>query len=197
MRALAWVTAVGLIACSPSTESPVSEPDASSVQPDAGAEPPDGGADLLDGAAPPADTAKTSLEVEVNGVTRTLTRAQFGTDGAGAEQQLHVEAYQGGDPACPDEDAPTPNRTVVLAGVPGVAEPGDVFTEADDVAFALLDHTGDQLPAKPIASATAVKVTVVKIDVPTSVELEVEATLEGGGRAAGRLFATYCESMTR
>ncbi|MBL8606370.1 MAG: hypothetical protein JNL38_03580 [Myxococcales bacterium] len=137
----------------------------------------------------------TSLTVTIGAKSGPLDRAQFGfntTDGA--VPTVQVEAHFGGDPACPSQTSPTPDRTVVFANVPlakGVA------TEANGLKATLLDFKGD-LTTEPIVRATAVKLTVVDfVSAPKAssyVAFDVEATFPGGS-VKGHAYATHCDSM--
>lgn len=162
----------------------------------------DGGAgqdaEATDATAP----GKTALEAKINGVSRPLDRAQLGTerDDAGAAL-LYVEAHSGGDPACPDPDggaAPSPERTLVLSGVPRGA-PGSSHTFSDGVRAAYFDFTGDQLSDAPLTKATAVTATIVAVDSadpPASADIDIEATFPEG-TVTGRVHATYCASLSQ
>jgi hypothetical protein len=146
----------------------------------------------------PASTKQTNVVADIGGVSRTLARAQFGTSKSDSgKPTLHVEAHEGGDPACPNENSPATDRTLVVSGVPEGA-PGETFTEADGVTAAFFDFKGDQLAGKPLTKATAVKVTLVTLDLPAtpvSVELDVDATFPEGS-VKGRIYALYCASMS-
>jgi len=146
-----------------------------------------------------APTGKTSVAAKIGNVTRTLSRAQFGTetDDAG-KPRAHVEAHLGGDPACPstDPDAAStaqPDYTLVVGEVPR-GNAGDVFTKADGVSAAYFDFKGDQLTGAPLTKASAVTVTIVKSDA-TTFEIEIDATF-AEGTAKGRIAASYCQSLS-
>lgn len=186
LSALALSAFVSLVACgggSSKAEAP-DAPDASVVA-DAG----DAAADGDAGAPAPEGTA---LVATFNGETRPLTRAQFGT--TARTDTLHVEAHEGGSAACPDEGSPTPDRTFVVSSVPRDAAAGSVVSEADGVTAGFFDFVGEQLQGKPVASATAVRVTIVSIEDAT-VRLEVEATFEQG-TVRGRIDASLCASLS-
>jgi hypothetical protein len=149
----------------------------------------------------PAPTGDTSIEAKIGGETRTLDRAQFGTetDDAG-KPRAHVEAHRGGDPACPstDPDAAAgaqPQYTFIVSNVPRGAA-GESFTKAaDGVTAAYVDLVGDQLTGpKPLTQATAVKVTIVATSA-SAFEFDVEATFPEG-TAKGRIAADYCEALS-
>lgn len=145
-------------------------------------------------------TGKTKADAEINGVTQTLNRAQFGTetDDAG-KPRVHVEAHLGGAPECPSSDPDAaagaqPQYTLVVSNVPR-GNAGESFTKASDgVTAAYFDFVGDQLDAKPLTQATAVKVTIVSFSSATF-EFEVEATFPEG-TAKGRIAAEFCQSLS-
>lgn len=149
----------------------------------------------------PASTGDTSIDAKIGGVTKTLDRAQFGTetDDAG-EPRAHVEAHLGGDAACPSTspDAASsaqPQYTLVVSNVPRGAV-GETFTKAaDGVTGAYFDFVGDQLTGpKPFTQATAVKVTIVATS-STKFEFDVEATFPEG-TVKGRIAADFCQSLS-
>jgi hypothetical protein len=139
---------------------------------------------------------KTNAVVTIEGVTRTLERAQFGLDANGT---FHIEAHEGGDPKCPDQTSPSPKRTLILTGVKHAA-PGTKESKADGVNASFLDFVGDQLPeGTPFTKATAITVEIVAIKgaagAETEVELEVDATF-AEGTVKGRVFAELCQSLS-
>lgn len=136
-------------------------------------------------------TRKTTAVVTVGAVKRTLERAQFGMNLDGT---FHIEAHEGGDPACPDQSSPTPKRTLIVHGVKNAA-PGTKQTKAQGLSVTLLDFANDQLPPGQLASkATAAVVEVVTIQGTTEVEVELDVTL-AEGTVKGRVFAEHCPSL--
>lgn len=181
----------------------------------AGCESSDGGAEPVEDAAAPeagsgdvavADAAAdapascegacraTALTARFGGAQGGLERAQYGDDRDDAGQPtLHVEAHLGGDPACPNEQSPTPQRTLVLSGVrPGAA--GEVRTYEDGARASFLDFQGDLVSA-PIVRATAVKVTFGPSGTDW-VAFELEATFPDGS-IVGHVYAERCASLSR
>lgn len=143
------------------------------------------------------DCLKTTVEADIGGKKAPLDRAQYGTDGTGAAQTLYIEAHAGGDTACPTENSPSPDRTLVLTGIP-IGAVGTKLTEADGVTASYLDYVGDQLPDKPTTKATAVEATLVEIDSgtpPAWVAVDVKATF-AEGTVQGHVFASYCQTMS-
>ena len=166
---------------------------------------PSGGPDAATTDAGDASTASagTLLEADINGVKRSLDRAEFGDerDDAGT-QFLYAEAHFGGDPTCPATDGgggTSPERTVIVGNVPRAAA-GTSFTKADGVFVTFLDFTGDQIPTEPpFTKASALTVTIAAIDpaqTPAFVDLDVDATFPDG-TVKGRIHATYCAVMSR
>ncbi len=137
----------------------------------------------------PIPTKKTSLEATINGVVRTLDRAQFGV--TKADGTLYLEAHEGGVAECPETK--TPKRTLIVRDVPKGA-PGARFTKSDGVGSVLFDFAGDQIDSLKPTTASAVTVTIVDITDATSVEIEIDATFPEG-TVKGRLYATYCAAM--
>lgn len=135
-------------------------------------------------------TRKTTAVMAINNVTRTLDRAQFGFDSDGT---YHIEAHEGGDPACPDEHSPSPKRTLIVSGVKK-ADPGTKETKPD-VSASFLDFAGDQIPNGMPAKASAVTIEIVAIKGTTEIEIEVSATFPSG-TAKGRIFAEFCQSLS-
>ncbi len=169
--------------------------DASTSNEDTGAPVQDSGSDA------PASTGQTSVVVTLNNVSRTLVRAQFGKSVPDATQEtFYVEAHEGGDPACPTQSSPTPKRTLIVANIPR-GNVGSVYTKADGIAATFFDFTNDQLPGVAPTKASALTLTIVKIDVGASpsdgsslVEFELDATF-AEGTMKGRIAATYCKSL--
>lgn len=165
--------------------------DAAEYPDDAGSGSSDAEKDSANDASILEPTKRTTLEALVGGVSRTLDRAQFGTNDD-ATTTLHLEAHEGGAAGCPETEQTA--RTLVLSKVPR-GKPGDVFETGITASF--LDFTGDQITAdNPTTQATAVKVTVVAFEPGASVELEVVATFPEGA-VTGRLHATYCADLSK
>lgn len=183
-----------------SDESKTATPSASSdAGTDRASSPPDDGQDAGDGgAAPdaPVATKTTAITADIGGVSRSLTRAHFGILKNGDQRKFHVEAYEGGE-GCPEENSPSPKRTFIVSELPR-RDPGSVVSKADGITSGFLDFVGDQLVEKPTTVASAVGVTIVAIDegeTPEGVEIEVESTF-AEGKVSGRIYATYCASMS-
>lgn len=167
---------------------------------DAGTDAPTSETDALASVDAPAATGKTSVDAKINGVTQTLDRAQFGTESDDAgKPRAHLEAHLDGDPACPSTDpdaaaGESPKYTLVVSNVP-IGAAGETFTKAGDgVTAAYFDFVGDQLDAKPLTQASAVKVTIVAASA-SKLEIEVDATF-AEGTAKGRIAADFCQSLS-
>ncbi len=155
-----------------------------------------GGADAASAAAtgPLTPTKATNVETKINGVSRTLDRAQFGVTKEASGETLYLEAHEGGVPACPESE--TPKRTLIIDGVPKGA-PGDRFTKDDGIKVSFLDFEGAQITTpNPLISATAATVTIVALDDKASLELEVDATFDQG-TVKGRVYGAYCAAMSQ
>lgn len=141
--------------------------------------------------------ATTALAATFGANSGAFDRAQHGVEQSGGRPLFYVEAHFGGDPACPSDTSPAPDRTMVLANVPA-GEAGEVFTKSDGVTAAVLDFSGD-LSLPPTTSATAVEVTLVAVDgasPPAFVAFDVTATF-AQGTLTGHGYATYCASLSR
>lgn len=142
----------------------------------------DAGADVV----VDAPLAPQSLEAQFGDVRAPFDRAYYGVrDGL-----LHVEAHHGGAPGCPTMTSPTPDRTVVIAGLSaGFVSPR---TYSDGVRVSLLDFRGT-LTKEPILRATEVTVTESSAR-PNAIAFRVAATLPGG-TIAGVVRAEHCASL--
>ncbi len=141
------------------------------------------------------DCAVTSLQAQYGTVKASFGRAQFGHDLQGGRvTSLTVEAHAGGSPECPKEDSPTPDRTLVVSGIP-VGSQGRTLTFADGVRATLLDFK-TVLTKKPLDRATSITLKVIALDgdLPRTVAFDLEATFEEG-TIKGHAYATHCTSM--
>jgi hypothetical protein len=198
----AGVAAVGLfvsfacVACS-SSETGATAPGANA---DSGVQPETDAGVTSGDAAVKGDTCEdackvVSMDVIVDAQTLPLQRAQFGTETVDGGAAYHVEAHAGGSPACPDQNSPTPDRTLVVTAIPQLAAGGSA-TYAEGVRAAFFDFKTPN--AAPILKASAVKVTVVAVDPaakPAWIALDVDATFPTG-TAKGHLYATFCDSLS-
>lgn len=139
--------------------------------------------------------ATLSLDATYGAKTARFERAQFGWDkNAGKVSGITTEAHAGGRPECPTQSSPTPDRTLVISGVP-LGSAGKTLTQADGVAVTLLDFKA-VLTDKPLDKATAIKLTVVALegDAPERAAFDLEATF-AEGKIVGHVFAEHCATM--
>ncbi len=141
-------------------------------------------------------TCKTlTVSANFNGNALAFDRGQFGTQTVDGGTGYHVEVHAGGDPACPTQNSPTPERSFVVTSIPHLAA-GQSATEADGVRAAYLDFAGDG--SAPLVKSTQIKVTVTAIDSaakPTWIAFDVDAKFPTGS-VTGHVYATYCESLS-
>lgn len=169
----------GSIACQPAP-----------VEVDAGAD-----AGTLDAGVPDAglpdagQSASTLLTATLGTRTATFTRAQHGLEPTGL---LYVEAHFGGDPACPTQNSPTPDRTLVISGLNPMHD-GGVQSYADGVRVTLLDFTG-ALTQAPFVRAASVRATPGAVNAGTEVTFALEAGFDGG-TLSGSFTAPHCASL--
>lgn len=116
-------------------------------------------------------------------------RAQHGLEPDGG---LYVEAYFGGDPACPTQTSPTPDRTLIIAGLHLVPD-GGVLTQQDGVRVTLLDFSG-ALTSAPVVRALTIRATPREVDPGVRVSFTLEATFDGG-LLQGTFSAEHCASL--
>lgn len=135
----------------------------------------------------------TAMRVTFGNVEEPLTRAQFGFNKKAPT--LHLEMHAGGDPACPVEKSPTPDRTLIIEDFP--TEVTGKLTGADGVRAAFLDFKGT-LTTTPILKAQTLRITNVRMQLEpratSFVAFDFEATFEGG-KVSGQSFVSHCDSM--
>ena len=177
---------------------------------DAGSSPEPSDATAADGAAPvPSSTSDAggldagctaacralSLDAIYGAKTAKFERAQFGWDKRGTTVSgVTTEIHSGGVAECPKQSSPTPDRTLIVSGIP-TGSTGKALTLADGVAVTLLDFK-EALTKKPLDKATAAKITgiVLEGDPPEKVAFDLEATFEEG-TIKGHVFADHCTTM--
>lgn len=135
-----------------------------------------------------------SLEAQFGSVTAAFERSVFGitspAKSSSKQWELHVEAVHGGAPGCPSSTSPTPERTLVIAGLPRSFSAPRSY--ADGVRATLLDFKG-ALTMEPLLRATAVTA-MPRASTDDYLAFELDAEF-GGGRIKGHLYATHCASM--
>lgn len=128
--------------------------------------------------------AQTALTAQFQ-VTRVLDQAVYGVNGSDAT--LHVEVHRNGDGACPTQNSPTPDYTLVLGSVPSgtvpTTSPGNI-----------LDFVGDLLGGPLGAQATTVAITPVAMSANEFVALDVDLAFQAGS-VVGHLYAMHCNSL--
>lgn len=159
---------------------------------DAGAQ--DAGTDAFDGDAGllstcTGDCARTAMTAGFGGEMAPLDVAYFGFN---ADGTLYIEAHHDA-PACPTEDSPSPDRTLVLGAIPVPTGAGPVMVNGSFLEF---EGVFD-LP--PFIRADEVIVVGRAIDLDPRetgfVRLDVDATFPAGGTIQGALYATHCASL--
>lgn len=154
------------------------------------AAPADGGADAGPCSGP---CSAVDLTATFGAVTETFDRVQFGFTTVGGSMALYLEAHGGGSPECPTMSSPSPDRTLIMNGLPLLAE--EPFT---DFTANLLDFEGT-LTSAPIAPSTSASyVTIATSLMPIDgafVAFDLEAAYDGG-TIVGHGYATYCESLS-
>lgn len=129
-----------------------------------------------------------TLRASFGGTVRDFEQAYFGISRADDPPTLHVEAYRGGAAGCPSGSSPTPDYTLVVAGLPRPTAAAALTAQAN-----LLDFQGDLLGGALGAQATAVTLT------PTAAGdqvLALDAAITfAAGTVSGHLYATHCASL--
>jgi hypothetical protein len=82
----------------------------------------------------------TRVKLQINGKTIAFERAQFGTLMSGGK---HIEMHVGGKPACPGQNSPTPDYTLILTEI-SATQTADQIVRA-----AFFDFKGDALQGAP------------------------------------------------
>lgn len=131
--------------------------------------------------------ATTTLGLLFGTVQGPLDRAQHGLEPDGG---LYVEAHAGGDPACPTMTSPTPQRTVVIAGLRVGA---GVQTLAEGLRVTLLDFQGT-LTSRPLERAVSARATPRFVRPGELISYTLEATFDGGTLTGG-FAAAHCPSL--
>lgn len=141
-------------------------------------------ADASDAAIPPdAGTYVFSFSLTLAGKKVTFDRGQFGTD-TGA---LYLELYDGGDPACPSQNSPTPKHTLIVSGLEK--------SGASSPKVTLLDFVGDVITTpKPSRAASAATATM-HASADNHIELDLTATFDADGSGVGQIVADHCTSL--
>lgn len=131
----------------------------------------------------------TSLVASFGARSAPFDRAQHGLEPDGG---LYVEAHFGGDPACPNSNSPTPDRTLIISGLRSLTDGGSL-SEADGLRVTLLDFSG-ALTALPFVRATRATASALEVRPGVSVSFSVAASFDGGS-LSGSFSAPHCASL--
>jgi hypothetical protein len=149
----------------------------------------DAGVETSDAPAPAPQTLTARFAI-----TEPFERSLFGLTSPAKSTsktwELHVEAVHGGDPGCPSEMSATPDRSLVIAGLPKGFDTKRTYAEG--VRATLLDFKGT-LTKEPILRATAVTATPGSSS-DAAISFDLDATFPGG-TISGHIYATHCDSM--
>lgn len=215
------IAAVMLLACSgepepsPDAGMPVdagTSLDAGNDATDAGSDSHDAGTGQSDAGTDPrcdGECPETTLEVTLDGKSAKFDRVQFGytspAKSSSGDWELHIEAYAGGDPACPTESSRTPNQALIIGAVP-VPEDETPLTRADHGVSVVLFDFAEALTEAPVVHGAPVTLT------PGKRSLCPECATDGtgnegdyltfelfaampGGLVSGQGFAEHCATM--
>lgn len=163
-------------------------PDAGDVDAGSDAGTPDAG-DSDAGSACTGACAVTDLVAMFGGASAGFGRAQHGVEPDGG---LYVEAHFGGDPACPGPTSPTPDRTLIIAGLRAPPD-GGTLTEADGLRVTLLDFVGNLSP-NPFDRAVTARARPRYAAPGVLVSFLLDATFDGG-MVNGGFAAPHCASL--
>lgn len=123
------------------------------------------------------------FSITLGGKKVPFDRGQFGTEGQG----LYLELYDGGDPACPSQNSPTPKHTLIVSGLEksGTSKP----------TVTLLDFIGDVITTpKPSRTASASTATM-HVSTDARIELDLSVTFDADGGGQGPVVGTHCTSL--
>jgi hypothetical protein len=152
--------------------------------------------------------AVQSVTATFGQVSEPLERAVYGVDrDKQGNPGTYIEALHGGFAGCPEQSSPTPERTLIISGLP-LPRSGPALTLSDGLVVSLLDYKGTLLAGSPVAKATSASVTFRAANVCPScvgkpapsdpngfVALEIDATFPDSGRVSGYLYAVHCDSL--
>ncbi|CAN0560658.1 unnamed protein product, partial [Laminaria digitata] len=149
-----------------------------------------------------------SLMIDLSGAQDSFQRAYYGltspAQSSSGTWELHLEATSGGADGCPTEASPSPDWTLVLAGLT-LPLGRDPVVQGLSVSF--LDFSGRFLTGTPITRSTTRSVQALAANLcPECVGMSAPAHPEGlvslnlqasfaEGSIAGQVFATHCDSL--
>lgn len=152
-----------------------------------------------------AQTLEATFGEEARGFTRAYYGLEAPSEATGGQWLLYLEAHAGGAEGCPEQESPTPWRTLILSGLALPLGP-----VSDQGSVVVLDFRGDLLPGDGLAPARSTQASVtldmaqlcmdcLGMPAPSDPEgfvaLELEATMDMGGQVRGHVFATHCDSL--
>jgi hypothetical protein len=120
----------------------------------------------------------------------TFDRAQHGVEGDGGV--VYIEAHFGGDPACPDQNSPTPARTLIIANLRADSDGGAQRYDAG-LRVTLLDFNG-VLTTAPFLRAFDATAIPRSVSPGVSVSYDLVAAFDGGV-ISGQFVAPHCASL--
>ncbi len=179
------------VACSDDASSPPTQADAGrdAAEEDAGENPDAKDANVADASGGDGcTTCSFQVDIEIGGMKRSFDQMKFGFD---SPDVMRLEVQGGGTLGCPEETSPTPDRSLIVAGV-GV---GKTTTEADGAKATLLEFKGD-LTKDPATKATKVTVApkvdccVAKDQIAYSIDAS-SATM----KVTGLMVGEHCTSL--
>lgn len=132
----------------------------------------------------------TLLTVAVGAAQGPMTRAQHGLEADGGV--LYVEAHFGGDPACPSMTSPTPQRTLIIAGLRPLPS-GAAITYAEGLRVTFFDFEG-ALTTAPLVRAIDARAVSLGGTPGETVRFSLTATFADGG-VSGSFAAPHCASL--
>jgi hypothetical protein len=150
--------------------------------------------------------AQQNLKASFGSATVPFERAIYGLEkNAQGKWSIYIEALHGGFSGCPQQNSPSPDRTLIITGIPLPTGP-TTLTHTQGLSVTLLDFEGS-LISLPVAKATSIQVSVVAANVCTAcvgqappadidgfVALDLQATF-AEGTVSGHLYAEHCDSL--
>lgn len=156
------------------------------------------------GAGGQAGATQTTLTITKGASTFPLSQAYFGlTRLKDGSFEIYVEVYEGAAPGCPVQDSPSPDRTLILAGLlPATTTPQ---TKADGVSATVLDFEGS-VTDLPVLKSTMASITTVAENLCTECygqpdpggrfyTFTMTSTFDDGVSIAGTGHAAHCDSL--
>lgn len=157
--------------------------------------------------------AMQDLTATYGATTEPFERAVYGLSApettASGEWEIYIEALDGGFDGCPQQDSPTPARTMIITNLTIPMEAGMMLTKAEHgISTTLLDFDGslfteeqvferaDSVELVPQAGNLCVE--CVGMAMPSHMEgfiaFDLSATFPSG-TASGHIYAVHCDSL--